>query len=215
MAGLMQNADSLLKLMEQRARKFLSSEKLKSLLNWVHQVTVNSEGKFKRSAKRAVALAIAIDHEHALRGGQRKLPVFSLIRSLDTALLITQDLDPDLFSAFDRASVQNLDEMKIFENVNFTLVVAKMKAAGIRAFMSHKVTLEEKEDNERRVRRIWLDALSLNQELLELPEREAEQLENYLYAIELIISCKKAAIRVSEKVWNEFIEKVLTVEGIE
>ncbi|MGA1132929.1 MAG: NACHT C-terminal helical domain 2-containing protein [Prochlorotrichaceae cyanobacterium] len=81
--------------------------------------------------------------------------------------------------------------------------------------MLHIILRRAKEDNERRVRRIWFDALSLKQELLELPEREAEQLENYLYAIELIISCKKAAIRVSEKVWNEFIEKVLTVEGIE
>lgn len=215
MAGLMQNADKLLELMEQKARKFLNSKKLKFLLNWIHKVTVNSEGEFKQSAKRAVALAIAIDHEHALRGGQRKLPVFSLIRSLDTALVITQDLDGELFSAFDRASIQDLNEMKIFEGVNFTLVAAKMEAARIRAFLSHKVTLEEREDNERRVRKIWLDALSLKQELIDLPEQEAEQLENYLYAIELIISCKKAAIRVSEKVWNEFTEKVLLVEGTE
>ena len=58
--------------------------------------------------------------------------------------------------------------------------------------------------------RTWYDVLHLNPAWVSSPEAEA--LASYLYANELIVQCKEAAVRrVSPQVWAGIEERMLTV----
>ncbi|MEO1300451.1 MAG: hypothetical protein AAFW75_32720, partial [Cyanobacteria bacterium J06636_16] len=62
-----------------------------------------------------------------------------------------------------------------------------------------------------RALQVWLDAVHLPTDLLPLPESEIISLSNYLYAMELIIRCKEAAVRVSPQVWQGIQARILAV----
>ena len=57
----------------------------------------------------------------------------------------------------------------------------------------------------------WLETLELNKAALTFTKEEAEALENYLYATELLIRCKNAAIRIPKQAWAELEAQLLTV----
>lgn len=61
---------------------------------------------------------------------------------------------------------------------------------------------------------IWLNALELKIEDITFSSAETEALRNYLYAIELLIKCKEAAIRVSRSEWEKLEKQILTLEDI-
>lgn len=63
----------------------------------------------------------------------------------------------------------------------------------------------------RDMQQIWLDALQLDPELVDLSYEEVEELCNYLYANLLMIDCKKAAARVSLQAWKEIERQMLLV----
>ena len=57
----------------------------------------------------------------------------------------------------------------------------------------------------------WLDALELDKEAITFSQAEAEALQNYLYANELLIRCKESAVRVSKKAWEDLEARLLTL----
>ena len=59
---------------------------------------------------------------------------------------------------------------------------------------------------------IWLEALELSAEDITFSYEEAEALRNYLYANELLIQCKEAAIRVSRSEWKALEQRLLTMD---
>ena len=58
---------------------------------------------------------------------------------------------------------------------------------------------------------VWLKALSLDKAALTFTQEEEEALHDYLYAIELLIRCKEAAVRISKQAWADHEARLLTV----
>lgn len=58
--------------------------------------------------------------------------------------------------------------------------------------------------------RIWLDTLDIRQESIIFSPSEATALQDYLQANELLLCCKKAAIRVPRNGWEDLEERLLT-----
>lgn len=205
-AGLMRSADELLELMETAAQKYINHSKLQTLLAWAEQVTASSQGDFKPVAKRASAITIFLDR------------VFNLTRNqyLKSALNIAQILALDFKLArpynfgLDLALACELKQAKIFQNVNFTVLIARLKALqtkvpdGSQSFKTRQEFIE-------RVYQTWLNALHLQQEWVDLPDEEVLALANYLYANELMVRCKEAAVRVSQKKWEVIEGRMLLV----
>ncbi|PZO14656.1 MAG: histidine kinase [Leptolyngbya foveolarum] len=62
------------------------------------------------------------------------------------------------------------------------------------------------------LKNIWIVALCLDQESVHFSYEEAEALQKYFYANELLIQCKEAAIRVSRSEWEALERRLLTMD---
>ncbi|MEL6398150.1 MAG: NACHT domain-containing protein [Cyanobacteria bacterium J06626_4] len=58
---------------------------------------------------------------------------------------------------------------------------------------------------------LWLDALDLDRADLTFTQEETEALRDYLYATELLICCKDAAVRIPKQAWAELEARLLMV----
>ena len=107
---------------------------------------------------------------------------------------------------------RELEELKIFNNFDFTILSAKLKAL-------HARILDDKQPREVRLafakdlRGTLLNAFNLTLEMINLSNGEIKALENYLYTNHLIIQCKQAAVRVSPKTWEAIEARMLLVPG--
>ncbi len=156
-AGLMRGgADDLLLLMEKEAQKYINTPKLQALLNWAEQVTVGSPGDFKPVGKRAVAItrayvnAIAISNAIANTYTNANINANAIARTKTYANAIangntnsianiyaitnTIAIAKDIAIADAKAIaivIKNSGELKkseIFNNVNFTMLIAQLEA---------------------------------------------------------------------------------------
>ncbi|MFB2978296.1 NACHT domain-containing protein [Microseira sp. BLCC-F43] len=226
-AGLMRGgADELLLIMEKEAQKYINTPKLQALLNWTHQATDGSEGKFKSAAKRTAALFLALARDRALELASTLSPNLARVLEITRILDLARALNPNqarkinltrtptrAFSrALTKAIAQELEAVKIFTSVNFTVLIARLEALKAQApdfNQSYKVH----QGFSNRVSLTWLNALKLNPELVCLSEGEYQSLEDYLYINLLLVRCKQAAMRVSPKTWEAIEGRMLLVEG--
>ena len=58
---------------------------------------------------------------------------------------------------------------------------------------------------------LWLDTLGLDRTALTFTPKESEALKYYLYATELLIHCKNAAVRIPKQAWADLEDRLLTV----
>lgn len=233
-----QGADSLLLLMEEQARSLINTPKLKALLHWADQATAGSEGAHKGVAKRSAAIFLALDRaldlalESSLdlvRSRSRDIDlVRSIVRSLDLVRSLTlacsRDIDlacsinlirsPSRSLARDRDLARDLalalafEKIKIFNSVNFTVLVAALEALRSQAPSTSK-PYEIRRTFAERISQLWFDTLGLDSTVAQLSEDEVEALNRYLYANELIVRCKESAVRVSPQVWEAIEDRVL------
>lgn len=110
------------------------------------------------------------------------------------------------------ALATQLDEIKIFKAVNFTVFIAQLAAL--------KAQIPDKKKPQKvhwafifRLIQTWLNALNLTLEIVDLSNAESKALDNYLYANYLIIQCKEAAVRVSPQTWEGIEARMLLVPG--
>lgn len=105
----------------------------------------------------------------------------------------------------------NLEELKVFARTNFTkltenLEVLKAKKPKISSSeVVYKTFVED-------VLETWLKSLDLTLEMVTLSKEELEESENYFYVNLLIVKCKEAAARVSQKSWSEIEERMLRLQ---
>jgi hypothetical protein len=176
--------DSLLKMMEQETHQFINTHKLQALLQWAAQVTNDSQEQFKPSAKRAEALAIALDraidlaHAHA-RDADRFVArecADNLIRAHTYACEIVRHLEPI-------ESIEGTDERQSAElSPAFTDCVVET----------------------------WFNGL-LDPRLLDLSKEETRSIKNYLGANEVVIRYNETAVGVSESSWDAIEQQMLLV----
>jgi thiol-disulfide isomerase/thioredoxin len=227
-AGVMRGgADELLLLMEKEAQKYINTPKLQALLNWAEEVTVGSQGDYKPLGKRAVAIAnanvIAYANSFAyaefINYTEGNIIVYAeaitiaIAKAIDNiyayAIAVAEAINKD---AIDDAIeyTNRLEEFKIFNNVNFTVLINQLEA------LKAQIPCDQ---TPREVYRVFVNSLRqtlfkafhLTPEMINLSQLEAQALEYYLYANYLIIQCKDSALFVSRETWEAIEARMLLV----
>ncbi len=240
-AGLMRGgADKLLLLMEKEAQQYINTAKLRDLLNWAEQVTVGSLGNFKPVGKRAAAIAYANAkaNTYLIANAKANTYLIAIAKANTYLIAIANAIAIDKFiantyliaiaiaKANDYANVianaiaidkfidlaKQLDEIKIFKVVNFTVLITQLKELKAQ-IPDNKQPEEVRQEFVKRLKRTWLNALNLTLEMVNLSKEELQALDNYLYANYLIIQCKQAAVRVSPQTWEAIEARMLLVPG--
>lgn len=214
-AGLMRGgADDLLLLMEKEAQKYINSPKLQAILNWAEEATAGSDGKFNPTGKRAAAIAYAITdadaHAIAIANAYANANTIAISYAIANAKaianayayphpIVIRNTYAKAFYAEIYAYLCQIEKLKIFKNVNFAVLSARL--SGLGEHEKFAVLFEQ----------IWLKAFNISPELVHLSEQEAKDLEDYLYANLLMVQCKHAAVRVSRETWEGIEERMLRV----
>jgi len=212
-AGLMRGgADELLLMMEKEAQTYLNTHKLKALVMWADQATAGSVGDSKPAAKRTAAILLA--RALALVFDLDLARALEFIRALDRALDfdlvfdLTRDFTRDLDLDLDRSIA--FEEAKIFNSVNFAVLIARLKAMKAQA-PDNNQPVEVRRAFRDKVLQTWYNALKLDAELVDLSDAEIKALENYFYANWLMVQCRQAAVRVSPTTWAGIEDRMVTV----
>jgi NACHT domain len=125
---------------------------------------------------------------------------------LDRALSIVIDHARDLNCAL----AYDIKNIKIFSRVNFLKLISNIESFETN-HLENKLPYEIRSDIAEKVLLIWYDSIFLDPSWIDLSETEINNLTNYLYANELMVRCKKSALRVSPQVWTEIESRMLTV----
>ncbi|PSB28093.1 NACHT domain-containing protein [Stenomitos frigidus] len=241
-AGLMGRADDLLEQMQTHAAILINTDNLTTLIAWADQATTDSESAFKPVVRRvaaiflarslfhflACALAIAVSPTRSLAPSPSLALARSLAFSLDLAFSFKLDFDFaldlerlfDIDLALDRlfsvalSVITQWEHMGILKSANFSVLIASFRVS--KAQISHNNQKPEADQEFARcVYQTGLEALHLQSEWIDLSEEEEKALENYLYANELMVRCKEAAVRVSRETWEAIEARMLTVQTSE
>ncbi|MBW4471158.1 MAG: NACHT domain-containing protein [Stenomitos rutilans HA7619-LM2] len=143
-----------------------------------------------------------------------------IISDLDLAIRYNPDLLQDEAFIFNevfallRRCVRNLTQaivqLEVFNLVYSDTLSSRLNVLEAKPFGIPQ-SCEARSDLIESIRRTWYLALSLDSDWVDWSEAEAEALNHYLYANELIVRCKEAAVRVSPQVWAGIEERMLTV----
>ncbi|MEH1891372.1 MAG: NACHT domain-containing protein [Nostoc sp.] len=217
-AGLMRGgADDLLLLMQKEAQKYIiNTPKLQALLNWAEQVTAGSPGDFKPVGKRAVAIAItnananANANSYAYDNTNAYAYAYAYNNAYAHAIAYANAYaDADAIAHAIKYTEQ-LKKSEIFNNFNFTVLIAQLEALKAR-IPDDKQPREVRLAFAKDLQETLLNAFNLTLEMIDLSEAEAKALGDYLYANYLIIQCKQAAVRVSPQTWEAIEARMLLV----
>ncbi|MEI1373428.1 MAG: NACHT domain-containing protein [Nostoc sp.] len=154
----------------------------------------------------ALANANAYANTFTLANANAYANTFTLANALGNVLADADALALVIVISYTR----ELEELKIFNNVDFTILSAKLK--GLKARIP-----DDKQPREilrafvENLQETLLNAFNLTQEMVNLSEAEAKALGDYLYANHLIIQCKQAAVRVSPQTWEAIEARMLLV----
>ena len=225
-AGLMRGgADDLLLLMEKEAQKYIiNTPKLQALLNWAEQVTAGSPGDFKPVGKRAVAISIANANANANANAyaydNTNAYAYAYAYAYENANAYVYKnahaiayanayADADAI-AYAIKYTEQLKKSEIFKNLNFTVLIAQLEALKAR-IPDDKQPTEVRLAFAKDLQKTLLNAFNLTLEMINLSEKEAKALGDYLYTNHLTIQCKQSAVRVSPQTWEAIEARMLLV----
>ncbi|PSN15644.1 histidine kinase [filamentous cyanobacterium CCP5] len=225
-AGLVpgrRGADVFLRLMERQAQAWLTTDKLKALVNWATFATEGSPGDAKPAAKRVAAIALAITRgraravvlvisryrDHALSIALRIFRGIDLDIPLDFALDIVPNLELDMAQTI----ASEYQSIGIFKEEYINSLIKSLDALELEipSDTSNKSIF----DNLRKIISTLWETLNIDPDNLRLSEEEREDLANYFNTLDLIASCKESAVRVSPQVWEGIESRMVTVPADE
>jgi hypothetical protein len=229
-AGLMRGgADELLLLMEKEAQNYIISPKLKDLLRWAEQATNGSPADIKPVAKRAIAYAKAYAIVYAKANAKANAKVNAKVYAIAYANAIANanpnanayaiyaiayeiastNAKPNAYAINEAIKLaEELKQMQIFHALNLTTLIARLKALKAQ-IPDDNEPFEVRRKFVERILETWLNALNLSPEIINLSKEETIAIKKYLYANNLILQCKQAAVRVSPKTWEGIEERML------
>lgn len=225
---MLDNSNILILNIESVVQNLSAVGKLTAWFNWAHFSTNKAIGDFKPVIKRATAMYIAcalspdIIHNMTLGdcmdylsrlidktahsndinevfrkfgalGGNRDRPQNKVIYLAQELVPIIQELG--VFSLVDFESLKKHLQMLEIEIPKIERVYDQESYKVLRCFVD-------------RVLQVWAESLNLQQEWEAIFRTEAE-LSNYLYANEMIISCKEVAVKISLETWESVLERML------
>jgi hypothetical protein len=176
--------ENLLHVMEQEAHKFINTHKLQSLLKWAARVTDDDREPFKPAAKRAEALAIALDRAIDLAHAHAR----------DADRFLARECADNLIHAHTYACeiVRHLEHMENVEGRD-----ERPSAELSPAFTDTVVDT-------------WFNGL-FDPKWVDLSKEETQSLKNYLGANELVVRYNESAVSVSESSWDAIEQQMLLV----
>lgn len=241
MAGLMGGGiEKLLHLMNLQTQSYVEqSPALQSYLLWAEHLASATESRYKAVARRSVALylgfALAFD---TITDRERQIhPPAALVSTLhrdpacnpflvrNVTFMLDPQLAQDLNSTFpldltftrdvkqalhlNLEFAEQLKQHKILDDSRITRLIAGLKALNIR--------LQNAEDDNEidlgitRLRSTWINSLQISPTLVHLSPNDLHTMTQYFKAVQLILQCKKAAVRIPQKTWIQLEQTLLTV----
>ena len=153
---------------------------------------------------RAYTIASAFDSTSAISFGYAIASAFD--RVITSAGAFSNNISHARVFDSDSAIDHHFLNAKVFESIETKLSNHQ------RLLPDDKASFEAWRTWATQLQLIWLEALELDADDVTFSTEEAEALENYLYANELLIRCKEAAIRVSRSEWEALERRLLTMD---
>lgn len=238
-SGLLpRKADNLLLLIEKQIMGYVISNyngslpqnslscdehQLHSLLRWADLITANSVSQHKSATKKIAAIILALTLQ------SKSFLDNKLGRIIDLSLNLSRTLGLDLSEVHSILSYAFNNDSPSTDKFRLFLEFAqKYEAMGVFRPEVGKSLVQQLEPlsssipgndhlyHDRRafverIRKLWLDVFQIDQEMLRLSSSEVKALQNYLYAYELLVSCKKASVIVSPHIWSGIEQRMLTI----
>jgi|GEM_PF-901563 len=236
LAGMMLgNPETLLLAIEAQAANYISTAKLRDILDWVDQVSTHTSNNFKSVTKRIATLFIArprfttqlasaliltrmLSVANELHKSLETNISFEQIFAADLSLSLAQALDFDSKTELNLATqlCQHLEQALsplCFDRqyIDFVSLSNNLKFLEFQ-IPSHDQPYEVHEAFRNEISKIWLKSLHLPVELNQISYQEVESLESYLYANLLMVQCKDMAIAVSTKTWQEIESRMVSIQ---
>ena len=160
----------------------------------------------------AIALDRAIDLDIARALDRARLRAITLDRTTTPNRALTLALSLNLDHALNHALALDrfCEQMKIFHSIDFTQVIFKLEAL---TPPDNSQPPEVRRVFVDQIQKLWFDTLQLDPAIVEFSEEESQLFASYLYANELMVRCKEAAVRVSPELWAGIEARMLTVGG--
>lgn len=105
---------------------------------------------------------------------------------------------------------KKLEALRIFKGVNFSSLTSKLDSLKNKIPERRKSSEIYREFVER-IEQTWLSAFSLDIDTVDLSKDEAKAIENYFYAVNLMLQCKNTAVKVSESTWKDVEKRMLKI----
>ncbi|NEQ97251.1 MAG: NACHT domain-containing protein [Cyanothece sp. SIO2G6] len=108
---------------------------------------------------------------------------------------------------------KKLKQHKILDDSLITRLIAGLKTLEIR-FQHFEDNNEDNNNVElgiKKLRSTWINSLQLSPALINLTTSDLNTMTQYFKANQLILQCRKAAVRISQTAWNNLEQKLLTV----
>jgi NACHT domain len=225
---MLDNSSILILNIESAVQNLSAVGKLTAWFNWAHFSTNKAIGDFKPVIKRAIAMYIAcalspdIIHNMTLGDCMDYLSrtinkiahsddINDVFRKID-ALCRNRDRPQNKVIYLAQELVPIIHELGVFSLVNFESLKKHLQMLEMETPKIERVYDQESYNVLRcfvyRVLQVWAESLSLQQEWEAIFRTEAE-LSNYLYANEMIISCKEMAVKISLETWESVLERML------
>jgi hypothetical protein len=157
---------------------------------------------------RSPAAISVIDLSRAVNLARRLDPATVPARAQARNRMIANNPSRSVAKAVIEALVGQFEKNRVFINVNFNVLIERLRVLRSEAPTASQsdTTMQALND---RMSRVWLNALRLDPELVNLTEQELKALENYLYANWLMVRCKQAAVRVTPATWGAIEARML------
>jgi predicted NACHT family NTPase len=189
--------DHLLQFMGQRIDKYMITKKLQSLLVWVDKIANDNLEDIQPVGKRAIFFAFAFANINTNANANANDKIIAnvyaqaysdtITKSIDIANTYTNG-DIDRFIKHNKnvhGDINILDIFNVFDRSNNIFI---------------DDNLQEITQNDTRQR---LQSAHINSEMLALSEAELKAIDDYLYAIKILIDCRKTAVRINISAWDK------------
>jgi len=217
-------ADDLLKTMEKKTNEHLDGAALKSLICWAVLSTTNSKNPSKPSAKRAVAISLALAYAFDLSpditlGLRIVFYALSLAFALDLNLSLELSLDriPDLVIKRSLALAlavilaQSIENSQIFTYFSYAELAVNLNQLE-QGFKDVDVPSISNKEVFEPCFKYWSEAFQFDlKQLISIRVEKQDSIAKYFYSCELIVRCKEAAVRISPRVWQGIEARMLMV----
>ena len=197
-AGIKNNADRLLELMEVETSKLIKTYKLKNLLEWVAKITDPHDTDFKYLGKRALCIANANANAYINAIANAYANVYAIVNGYANAIAIKKFLEYACWS----------QKWQIYQNIDYSTLIEELESCE-KEIPDNRESKEVQQAFANRLLKTWFAAFETTPEAMTLSGEEIEILDKYLYANYLIIKCKEAATRVTDTAWKKIESRML------